>query len=212
MVKLSWVTHNALHRLAVASPVRGASKLPPTPPRSGRLRTPLNPIDHAPTALKGVPAPWNPDHFMETKRAYPTLWKPTTNPVRFGCSPWYSPMETISKRTYAKNGRNPPPVASIPRDNCLKFLAHHSKLSKNNANLKMQVYQNRYQGDLVLVARWNERFWWQKRQMLKLRKAHFCFLWQCRRLPPTKRKRLSCHDPNISTAFFKLVFACDMEC
>ena len=68
-VKSWWVILEAVHRLAVASPVRGASKLPPTPPWSWRLRSPLNPIDHAPAALKGVPAPWNPDHFMETKRA-----------------------------------------------------------------------------------------------------------------------------------------------
>jgi hypothetical protein len=90
-VKSWWVIREPVHRLAVASPVGGASKLPPTPPWSGRLRSPLNPIDHAPAALKGVPAPWNPDHFMETNRAFAPLWKPTTNPMRIGYAPWYSP-------------------------------------------------------------------------------------------------------------------------
>ncbi len=61
--------------------------------KSRRPRYPLNPIDHAPAALRGVPAPWNPDHFMETKRAFAPLWKPTTNPMRIGCAPWYSLME-----------------------------------------------------------------------------------------------------------------------
>ena len=92
-VKSWWVIRETMHRLAVASPVRGASKLPPTPPWSGRFYSPLNPIDHVPAALKGVPAPWNPDHFMETKRAFAPLWKPTTNAMRIGCAPWYSPME-----------------------------------------------------------------------------------------------------------------------
>jgi hypothetical protein len=75
---------------------------PQTPPWSGRFHTPLNPIDHAPMALRGVPAPWNPDHFMETKQAFAPLWNPTTNPMRIGCAPWYSPKETFAAMTAHK--------------------------------------------------------------------------------------------------------------
>jgi hypothetical protein len=107
-VKLCRVIREAVHRLAVASPVRGASKLPPTPPWSGRIRSPLNPIDHAQTALRGVSAPWNPDHSMETKRAFAPLWKPTTNPMRIGCPPWYAPMEPKHEATSHPRGNSSP--------------------------------------------------------------------------------------------------------
>jgi hypothetical protein len=78
-------------------PLHHQSGEPPSYPQhphgQGDFASPLNPIDHAPTALKGVPAPWNPDHFMETKRAFAPLWKPTTSPMRFGCAPWNSSKE-----------------------------------------------------------------------------------------------------------------------
>jgi hypothetical protein len=62
-VKSWWIIRQPAHRLAVASPVRGASAkgkqhmrvallLPLTTPWSGRFHSPLKPIDRAPVALR----------------------------------------------------------------------------------------------------------------------------------------------------------------